>query len=365
MAAPRTTTWPIEPQTSAKHAVLRRYLEAWFPILGSAHTRIVYIDGFAGPGRYNGGEEGSPLIAIRSAMSHSSRLPGLRPVFLFVEEDEARAKHLETVAIPALVPPAGFEIFVLNAPFEDTLTGILDELDKKNAQLAPTLAFIDPFGIKGLPFSLVARLLARTRCEVLITFMTYAVQRFSETIPDHVNSLIGRPDAAELIANAPIRAVRARELYDASLRSVARFVSFFRMLSASESIIYELFFATNSPLGFLKMKEAMWKADPSGGFTFSVGADPDQQTLLGPNPETGFAPALHSQFTGRRVLWDEVEAFAEIHPTYLPTHARGALKLMESDGLGGRYRVVVEEKKQDGSRRRRGTFPRGTVIRFS
>jgi len=44
--------WPIEPHTEAKHEILRYYLGAWFPILASAHRRLLYVDGFAGPREY-------------------------------------------------------------------------------------------------------------------------------------------------------------------------------------------------------------------------------------------------------------------------------------------------------------------------
>jgi three-Cys-motif partner protein len=62
------TIWSITPHTQAKHAILKRYLDAWFPILSRQAAilnrkfgtvngrRILYIDGFAGPGIYTGGE---------------------------------------------------------------------------------------------------------------------------------------------------------------------------------------------------------------------------------------------------------------------------------------------------------------------
>jgi three-Cys-motif partner protein len=68
MAAPKTTTWRLEAHTRAKHEILGRYLQAWTPILSaSGLPHILYIDGFAGPGRYDGGEDGSPwLVGWRS-----------------------------------------------------------------------------------------------------------------------------------------------------------------------------------------------------------------------------------------------------------------------------------------------------------
>ena len=74
MTAPKNSIWKAEPHTLAKHAVLRNYLEAWFPILGRWNGRVIYYDGFAGPGRYEGGEQGSPIVAIEVAMGHADRL---------------------------------------------------------------------------------------------------------------------------------------------------------------------------------------------------------------------------------------------------------------------------------------------------
>lgn len=365
MAAPKTTIWTAEPQTLAKHTVLRRYLQAWFPILGSAHNRIVYLDGFAGPGRYTGGEAGSPVIALEAARDHQSRMPALSPVFLFVEQDPARAEHLRDVEIPALGLPKTFQTEVVNAEFAETLRSTLDEIDQAGLQLAPTFALVDPFGITGLPFALVKRLLARKRCEVMITFMSYAIQRFVDELPNQVNELIGREDAAELIRPASDRVEAAGRLYAEALRTAAKYVSFFRMESTQGTVIYDLFFATNSERGFEKMKEAMWLADPTGGTRFRAGADPSQMNLLESDDNTAFVAELQRRFHGRTVSWEEVEKFAVEHAIFLPKHARAALRGMESGAHGEKFKVLVSSKKADGSRRRAGTFPAGTEISFS
>jgi hypothetical protein len=46
-------------------------MQAWVPILTRYYGRVVYIDGFAGPGIYVGGEEGSPIIAGLSKMKEA------------------------------------------------------------------------------------------------------------------------------------------------------------------------------------------------------------------------------------------------------------------------------------------------------
>lgn len=95
MTTPQETIWEIEPHTLAKHEILRRYLGAWFPILGTYNRRIVYIDGFCGPGQYKGGEPGSPIIALQEAINHKQRLAGIEVSFLFLDERLDRISHLE------------------------------------------------------------------------------------------------------------------------------------------------------------------------------------------------------------------------------------------------------------------------------
>ena len=49
MGLPKKTLWPLEPHTRGKHLVLKSYLDAWLPIMGTRNARILVIDGFAGP----------------------------------------------------------------------------------------------------------------------------------------------------------------------------------------------------------------------------------------------------------------------------------------------------------------------------
>ena len=91
------TVWPADAHTQAKHAILQKYVGAWFPILtgqtakiarqrGVAPKReILFIDGFAGPGEYTNGKAGSPVIALKAALNHSKPFP--IPVrMLFIEK---------------------------------------------------------------------------------------------------------------------------------------------------------------------------------------------------------------------------------------------------------------------------------------
>jgi len=60
------TIWDIEPHTQKKHEILKKYIDAWTPIMSKYNRRLVYIDAFAGPGIYKNGEPGSPIIVLES-----------------------------------------------------------------------------------------------------------------------------------------------------------------------------------------------------------------------------------------------------------------------------------------------------------
>jgi hypothetical protein len=59
-----------------------------------------------------------------------------------------------------------------------SFTGLLDGIESSGAQLAPTFAFIDPFGYTGNPMDLAGRFLAFQRCEALVYMPLPFVNRF-------------------------------------------------------------------------------------------------------------------------------------------------------------------------------------------
>src|SRR5215467_3847455 len=116
------TIWPLEPHTAKKHAILRRYFEAWLPILANSNGRVVYIDGFAGPGVYSGGEDGSPVIVLKAARDHKYK-PASELYCLFVEAEERRHAHLKSV-LSALTPtvPKNIKVEAINKTFDEEIS---------------------------------------------------------------------------------------------------------------------------------------------------------------------------------------------------------------------------------------------------
>jgi three-Cys-motif partner protein len=323
--APKTTLWRLDPHSRAKHAILRRYLQAWTPILtkGGFET-IAYIDAFAGPGRYDSGEDGSPLIALKAALGAR---PTGRMLFLFVEENPARAEHLR-VLISDLALPPNFVVHVeggrqFKPAFEDFRRRHFDNAKR----LPPTFAFIDPFGWTGAPFSTVRCILGQPKCEVFVTFMYEEINRFLSHRDQTANfdTFFACGDWREGIKLAGAR-VRNRFLHDLYLRQLrnaagARYVRSFQMCNTSGVTDYYLFYATGSLIGLGKMKEAMWAVDPSGEFTFSDATNPKQLVLFQSAPRyEDLCRQILSRFANCITTVREIEAFVLTETAFCHTH---------------------------------------------
>ena len=362
MYVPEETIWELQPHTAAKHQILRKYLDAWFPILARYNSRIVYVDGFSGPGRYSGGEPGSPIIALESARTHRANLAG-ELVFLFVEERQDRADYLAR-EITSLHLPDHFKVDVECGMFAENLAAKLNRLDADGHQIAPTFALIDPFGFSGIPYNLISRLLAKNKCEALITFMVDSINRWlnhpDPDIRSHITQTFGTDAAIAIVEGAGDRPTQLKNLYQQQLGKVAQFVRYFEMRDRNERVVYYLFFASNNSLGHLKMKEAMWKVDPLGDFRFSDSTNPNQQVLFANPSVEPLVTDLGSKFRGAvQIPAGQVETYVQDKTPYLRKHMKEALTQLESDG-----RLKVAELKTDGKKRRSGTYPNAALLSF-
>ena len=347
----------------AKHEVLMRYLLAWFPILGqSSFPRIVYIDGFAGPGRYSNGEDGSPIIALKTALRYADRIKGDMS-FLFVEKAQDRADMLRSV-VNTLDLPGHFNVCVISgSKFDIELTSFIDSLTRP----VPIFAFIDPFGWTGIPFSSIRRILTSPNCEVLVNFMYEPVNRFINMPEqsDNFDALFGTTDWRKLIdlSDPDERRQESHDLYMRQLQhsAHARYARSFEMKNVGNRTNYYLFYATNSLLGLKKMKEAMWKVDPSGGYTFSDATNFSQFVLFGNEPRLEILKAqIINQFQGKEATIQEIEEYVIAETAFRETHYKKILKEIEQSRPAGLE--VVDPLPT----RRKGTYSNlRTRLRFA
>ncbi len=133
------------------------------------------------------------------------------------------------------------------------------------------------------------------------------------------------------------------------------------MINMGNRVDYFLFFVTNNPLGLQRMKESMWKVDPTGEFQFSDLTDASTQLVLSfaatPNLDA-LRKLIVERYDGAEVEITDLERWVVTETPYLPKHIRTpVLKPMEDEGA-----VTIVRSKPG---RKRHTFPEGTVLSFA
>jgi three-Cys-motif partner protein len=350
VTAPKTTTWPLDPHSRAKHAILRRYLEAWTPILShGGFPRFTYLDGFAGPGQYVDGEDGSPIIALQVALAAKPTITS-RIDYVFIEPDTGRAENLRLLVEKLRLPPT---LHVTVASGETFEAAFSQHVRPKPTE--PTFAFIDPFGWTGAPFGLVSEILSAPSSEVFVTFMFEEINRFLG-LPNQAQSfdrLFGTPrwrDALGLARPADRKAF-LRHLYETQLRARAKYVRSFEMRNDRDASDYFLYFATKSAKGLDKMKAAMWRVDPVGEFQFSDATNPAQRVLFSATADlSDLANQARAHFGLRLTTVRDIESFVCEATAYPSSFHKRLLRTLELESPP-RLTVVGAPAK-----RRPGTF---------
>ena len=364
MAVPKTPIWPAEPHTLAKHEILRRYLGPWYAILlRGGFPEIVYLDGFAGPGAYTGGEPGSPFVAVQTFLNHPQRPPNGKVTCIFIEENRNRFKHLEA-QLAEIDLPAGIEVFTFHGAFEKQAQRLLQEPQKYGLGRTPTFAFVDPFGFEGLSMGVLARIVKPTASEVFVTFMIDAIERWifhpDEAVTRHLDAMFGTGAWGAACDLQPVTRRRfLQDLYIQQLQTIAklRYGRPFEMRDWHGNAIYSLIFGTSGEKGLEVMKESMWRVDTGGAFVFSDATDPDQAVLFVDEPQLhSLRRRICDRFRGTQTLADEVLRFTVVETAFLRKHARGILRALEDEGL---IRAV------EGTRKKTRSYPAGTVLEFS
>ncbi|WP_071288493.1 three-Cys-motif partner protein TcmP [Mycolicibacterium llatzerense] len=359
------TVWKRPPHTKAKHDILTRYLGAWFGIFGMSrhHQRVNVLDGFAGPGRYDDDEPGSPVLTLNTLLDHRSLTAFGDTLFNFIfnEWDDERFASLQEVLAGVKASrtpwPKTVRIHERNLNFQELARELLDSIPA-DRQLAPTFAFVDPFGYKDVPMSLIRDLVSHPSCELFIYFDFNSVNRFANA--GNVDPLLTALFGCDDYKNAPPadqgRAQFIHDLYERQLRNECDFahVCSFEMVNQSGHTGSYLFFCTRDDQAYDRMKEAMWKLAPGGGYKFDDRLA-GQQVLFEDEANTGpLQDELAQHFAGRTVPVQEVIQYV-IRKT--PFHS-GQVKVKTLKPMQTAGRISSPNQK------RKGTFPDGTLIEF-
>ena len=369
---PDPVLWSLDAHTRAKHQVLAAYLAAWIPVMGQQALkvaglsreppRLLVVDGFAGPGRYDKGEEGSPLIMLRSLLDHRSFsvLSRVQFIYLFIEQDARRFAYLKD-QVNDLALPSNVDVRMEHGAFEDSFGTLVAAAKGANKVLIPTFAFIDPFGYSTASMSLAGKFLDFPRSEALFFLPLSYIHRFVGRAgqEDALTNLFNTDRWREAIPlNGDERRAFLLDLFEEQLRrqGQVRHVTSFA-LRTSDGNDYRLVFATGHPRGLELMKNAMWSVDSVRGTSYVAHTETGQQVLFQTNVDTRpLLDELRRAF-GKKWFCVPDACAAMLTTPYLPERHLKKLTLKPA----GKEGILVVERPEG---KRAGTFTDDVRMKF-
>lgn len=252
-----------------KHDLIRRYLPVFAGKTGSKAGGLIYLDGYAGRGRYENGTPASAELILRIAENQAKL--GISYQLFFYEPDPESFQVLEGVADE--YTGRGVRVHVEPA---EVISGIDDVLAAASGW--PLFLFLDPCGL-GVPFSVLTQTLVGPRArrwpptEVLLNFSLEAVRRIgghvTSATPDpktmaRLDQALGgqwwREYMASGVTDEAVAAVVAG--FKDRLSQAARMDVFAVpvLRAAGHKPVYHLVFGTRNPLGLWHFGDAAARA---------------------------------------------------------------------------------------------------------
>ena len=183
--------------------------------------------------------------------------------------------------------PANVKVSVIEGSFDVEMPKLLDAMPPGQS-LAPTFAFIDPFGYNDHDLQLSSRILGFKRCEVLVYMPFPFIARF-------VDQAVDRPRPTRLYGDESWRAARGRQRSPnggplsttvprrappvSQVRAVVRDHRQRPQHGIPPVLRHEQL------LGLARMQEAMWKVDPVAGSMFADSTNSGQFVLFADKPD--------------------------------------------------------------------------------
>jgi three-Cys-motif partner protein len=157
-----------KPWSVIKDDLLSNYLTPYVTKILTTYKPLVYVDCFAGKGKFENGEKGSPLIALK-ILDNCKKIttvpsPKITAYFIDLNYGTDLKDNL----------PNSPDIQIISGAYEDNIEDIL--MDKKNRNV---FLYIDPYGLKALQYSLLKKFSDSNfyTIEVLINFNSFGFIR--------------------------------------------------------------------------------------------------------------------------------------------------------------------------------------------
>jgi three-Cys-motif partner protein len=334
-------------QSIVKAEIVEKYFDAWAGIITSTQDRysrdkrIGYVDLFAGPGRYKDGAMSTPLRVLSKAIGNNAYASRLVTIFNDKDEQNVRALSAAIKELPN-IENLVYEPIIWNEEIGDHIAAEFEHIEK-----IPILAFIDPWGYKGLSLRLVDAFLKDWGCDCIFFFNYSRINAglSNPLVREHMAALFGIDRAERLSKELEKLNPSEREATIVNELAVAlksfghRYVlPFCFKYSSVKRTTHHLIFLTKHFKGYEVMKGVMAKASSEEHqgvpfFSFSPAASRRQKFLFELNrPLDDLGNMLLTYFSGKRLTMREIYELHSIDRPFIAKNYKDVLAKLEKAG---------------------------------
>ncbi|MFO0591808.1 MAG: three-Cys-motif partner protein TcmP [Polyangiaceae bacterium] len=336
-------------QSVVKATIVEKYFDAWAKIISGAQNRyapnpankIGYVDLFAGPGRYKDGAISTPLRVLQKAIEDSTLSSRLATIFNDGDPEHASSLREAIATLPG-IGKLSHQPKIWNEE-------VGDEIAKQFASIntIPILAFIDPWGYRGLTLRLVDAFLKNWGCDCIF-FFNYArinAGLSNPKVKQHMAALFGDQRADQLQKELDPLTPAQREATIVNALALALKAYGHRLVlpfcfknDRGTRTTHHLILVTKHFKGYEVMKDVMAKSSSSHSqgvpsFAFSPADSNRQQLLFELNrPLDDLEAMLLTEFAGRTLPMVEVYKQHSVDRPYIKKNYKDVLTVLETRG---------------------------------
>lgn len=337
-------------QSIVKAAIVSKYFEVWAKVITSTQKKypmydsgqILYIDLFAGPGRYANGAASTPKLILEKAIQDDMIANKL--VAIFNDKDEANVKSLEKCIKEIKgIKKLKYKPMVKNNEVGSKIVQMFESI-----RLAPTFFFVDPWGYKGLSLRLVNSVIKDWGCDCVFFFNYNRINMglSNELVQEHMGALFGEERLTLLNKKLKRKKSNERELIIVeelcqSLKSYgSRYTLPFRFKNASGTRTqHHLIFVSKHFKGYELMKDIMAKesSDENQGvatFEYNPADKMPKQSLLFKLTLSvdDLAKILVTDYSGKKMPMRGIYEEHSIDTPFTVRNYKDALLKLEEEG---------------------------------
>lgn len=342
-----------------KSAIVSKYFMAWAKVImpNARDGRILYLDLFAGPGRYGDDTQSTPLLVLKEAINHPKLREMLVTHFNDKDENHSRSLQEEINKLPG-IETLKHKPVVHNEEVGDKMVEFFE-----GTSLIPTLFFVDPWGYKGLGLRLINSVLKNWGCDCIFFFNYNRINMGlnNDLVKKHMEALFGedRVDAVrkklEGCKNSKERELLiVEELSNALKEMGGKYVLPFRFVDANgKRTSHHLIFVSKHPLGYGIMKQIMAKESSThdqgvASFEYNQVAENLPTLFALTRPLDELAVRLPEEFAGQTLTMGEIYEQHNVGTPYIPKNYKDVLNKLEAEGAIVASKPAAKRPKRNG-----------------